>query len=1056
MYSLASTHLKSMSQGIVLLCCVICCLQTRAQDVIRVDTSIHSIEQLVRDVLISSECASISNVTFSGKRPQIGFFDRGQDAVNLEKGIILSTGNSFDAAGPNDETGTSTSFLSSFHVGDIDLAQLANVNINQVRDDAILEFDFIPIDDTMAFEFVFASEEYCDYSNSSSLYNDVFGFFLSGTDINGPFSNDAENLAISPVSNVAITVRNINHNVNFPYFIDNTPQAQLQNQAEHYDHCELDVPRDGINSLLDRDGASVEELEYDGYTTVLTARMAVTPNEEYHLKIAVADIFDNAYDSAVFLKAGSFRAGQPSASIEAPDTISCTDGSIELDATSSTSGPGMIFSWSTTDGNITNGVDSPTPTVNRPGTYQLIVSKSNTACADTAIIEVPFADDYPIITNVLADTLTCNERSTDIEIQIASPALYTYRMRSPDGTISSAQASAIFQSNQAGSHTLFAESSAGCVDSFILSVEIDTAVGFFSAETIYYGCTSDTFTYRPTFSEDSHVYDFQWNTTNGIISGSNLNFDVVVGAPGDYTISATSLQTGCITSYTYIVIDATAPPSIDAGEDIRITCGNSDIELSAAINTPTSNDVISWSALNGSPIRPGSDDLHPVVSAIDTYILSVINEFGCEATDTIIVLPNDQIPTMSIIRYDSLLNCQGEDAQITIAIDKPILLIEWSSISGSNFTLSDDMLTLSTNIAGEYDVKVMDTEGCEVEMRFQIHDPELPDATITGDAELSCSGKATLIPVVYDPSRQVASWWPEDDPANIDTGGQYDVTQPGFYVLQIEDISTGCINESSWEVSDIVRAIPVDIDFEECKFDQAWLSIDAAYWSNVESLRINQQPSTSLALVPIDASDRVDIHLSNGCIQNLSLDFGNIGPLGVEIKTSEPLYIDELFTLTAQTNREPSRIVAVTWSGIENTCDNCLSFETTLNSRQRVAVAVTDDYGCESENYVWLDPQYRLDFFIPNAFSPNDDGINETLEVYTGKNVVGTKSLRVFDRWGNMVHAVTNEPPYDRSVSWNGVIEGKEALVGTYVVEVIFETARGTFHRTTQSVLLVR
>lgn len=1041
----------------MLLCCVLCCLQTRAQDVIRVDTSMHSIEQLVRDVLISSECASISNITFSGKRAQIGFFDKGQDAVNLEEGIILSTGNSFDAAGPNDETGTSTSFLSSFHVGDIDLAQLANVNVNQVRDDAILEFDFIPIDDTMAFEFVFASEEYCDYSNSSSLYNDVFGFFLSGTDINGPFSDDAENLAISPVSNDAITVRNINHNVNFPYFIDNTPQGQVQNQAAHYTHCALDVPRDGINNLLDSDGASIEELEYDGYTTVLTARMAVTPYEEYHLKIAVADIFDNAYDSAVFLKAGSFRAGQPSASIEDADTISCTTGGeITLDATSSTIGPDMIFSWSTTDGNITLGADSPTPTVNRPGTYQLIVSKSNTACADTAIIEVHVADDYPIISDVRADTLTCTEQNVDLEIQIASPTLYTYRMRTPDGTLSSPQASPLFQSNQAGSHTLFAQSSAGCIDSFALSIEIDTAVGFFSAESIYYGCASDTFTYSPTFSEDSYDYDFQWNTSNGMISGSNLNFDVVVGSPGDYNISATSRQTGCITSYTYTVVDATAPPSIDAGEDVGMTCGNPDIEISGVINTPTSNDLISWTALHGSPIRPGSDDLHPIVSATDTYILTVTNEFGCEATDSINVLPNDQIPTLSIIQYDSVLTCQGDDAQITISIDKPILIIEWSSVTGSSFTLSDDMLSLRTNIAGEYDVKVLDTEGCEVEMRFQIRDPELPDASITGDAELSCSGKAKLTPVVFDPTTQIASWWPVNTPTDMVTAPQYEVSQPGVYVLQITDLITGCINESTWEVSDIVRVIPVDIDFEDCKFDRAWLSIDAAYWPNVESLRINQQPSASLTSVLIDESDRIDIHLSNGCIQNLSLDFRNIGPLGVEIKTSEPLYIDELFTLTAQTNRDPERIVDVIWRGVENTCDNCLSFETTLNDRQRVAVTVTDDYGCESENYIWLDPQYRLDFFIPTAFSPNDDGINETLEVYTGKNVVGTKSLRVFDRWGNMVYAVSNEPPYDRPVSWNGVIEGKEALVGTYVVEVIFETARGTFHRTTQSVLLVR
>ena len=49
--------------------------------------------------------------------------------------------------------------------------------------------------DTLRFNYVFASEEYPEFTQPTD-YNDVFGFFISGPNINGPYSNDAENYRI--------------------------------------------------------------------------------------------------------------------------------------------------------------------------------------------------------------------------------------------------------------------------------------------------------------------------------------------------------------------------------------------------------------------------------------------------------------------------------------------------------------------------------------------------------------------------------------------------------------------------------------------------------------------------------------------------------------------------------------------------------------------------------------------------------------------------------------------------------------------------------------------
>lgn len=246
--------------------------------------------QLVQDVLLGTG-VTISNVSYNGvldpQTPIIGsgsFTETGTN-LGLPAGVVLSSGMADAAAGP------ATNFASNPNGtgSDPDLFQLSNNNT--INDRAVLEFDFIPVGDTVRFRFVFGSEEYPEFVCSG--FNDAFGFFLSGPGISGAFTNGAENLALVPGGSIPIAI--------------NTVNAGVPGGAYPAATCAAADPNWIANSqyYVNNTGTTIV---YDGFTTVLTAKRFVQCGQTYHIKMAIGDAGDSAYDSAVFLEAGSFTS----------------------------------------------------------------------------------------------------------------------------------------------------------------------------------------------------------------------------------------------------------------------------------------------------------------------------------------------------------------------------------------------------------------------------------------------------------------------------------------------------------------------------------------------------------------------------------------------------------------------------------------------------------------------------------------------------------------------------------------------------------------------------
>ena len=224
--------------------------------------------QLVNNFILSG--VSASNIAFTGAPNAIGSFTNGNSTnIGLSDGIVLTTGDL--AVTPIGNISTAFASFNNSLPGDNLLGSLVG---SSTYDAAVLEFDLIPVGNVLEFNYVFASEEYPEYVNSG--VNDVFGFFVSGSNPSGGNYTDY-NIATVPGSSLPVAIDNINAGANSSYFIDNL-------------------------------GALGQTIVFDGFTTVLQAKIKVTAFSSYHLKMAITDVGDGVWDSGIFLEAKSMKS----------------------------------------------------------------------------------------------------------------------------------------------------------------------------------------------------------------------------------------------------------------------------------------------------------------------------------------------------------------------------------------------------------------------------------------------------------------------------------------------------------------------------------------------------------------------------------------------------------------------------------------------------------------------------------------------------------------------------------------------------------------------------
>lgn len=125
-------------------------------------------------------------------------------------------------------------------------------------------------------------------------------------------------------------------------------------------------------------------------------------------------------------------------------------------------------------------------------------------------------------------------------------------------------------------------------------------------------------------------------------------------------------------------------------------------------------------------------------------------------------------------------------------------------------------------------------------------------------------------------------------------------------------------------------------------------------------------------------------------------------------------------------------------------CTNCQTPIIQVPETTTYTIKGTDIQGCSDSTSFTINVDEAVRVFVPNAFSPNGDGTNEVLIVYSPGDVQNIKTFRIFSRWGELVFERNNFSPNLEGYGWDGNFKGQPMNQGVFVyfVEVLLIDGR--------------
>ena len=194
----------------------------------------------------------------------------------------------------------------------------------------------------------------------------------------------------------------------------------------------------------------------------------------------------------------------------------------------------------------------------------------------------------------------------------------------------------------------------------------------------------------------------------------------------------------------------------------------------------------------------------------------------------------------------------------------------------------------------------------------------------------------------------------------------------------------------------------------------------------------------------------MEVEDSEGCSDMISFTIEEPTELTVTLSTSLGANSNLLmFGDSVQLNANVSAPFDSIWwlpTDAVEPCDPELNIEDCINpwvspeSLTTYQVFVVNENGCADDASITIVVEKDFNVYIPSAFSPNGDGINDVIRIFADENVEEIKSFQIFDRWGNIVFEYFDFQPDDPAAGWDGYFRGERMnpAVFTYYAEIDF------------------
>lgn len=957
---------------------------------IGLDASV-SAEDLIKEILIGGNCFDVHNVIPIGPNAGRGMFFDGTSSIGIDRGVVLSTGNLRNIEGPNESSARGNNLGG---VGDDDLHQLIGGGSINVFDAVGIQFDFVPTSEEVRFRYVFASEEYCEFVGA--VYNDVFGFFISGPGINGPFSNDAENIALVPGTDDFVSINNVNRENNQDFYFDNTPDGQPQSAGQ----------ADVCGPLLNQDGIAVELIEFDGFTAVFEATARVIPCSTYTIKMVVGDVFDSSYDSAVFLEAGSFDAGA----------------SAKLDADVEGVSGNIVYDHCLQGQFIVSRIGSSD--LSEPVVVRLNFSPESTA--------IPGVDFEPLPDSVV---IPANEEFVIIPITILSD------------TYSGGELQVIYEldflcscNNPFAKIILTDESLIDKIDAYATDI---------------LSCVNDEVQLFGDILESSLITSFEWRDSEGNILDDGSSEQISVSEPGLYLFIGYNEMSGCVdTAFVTVELDRTSP-EIALEEPEILDCDRTSVALSASGSSFGDSISYVWTTTEGELID-GSSEIVATAARPGWYYLEVINNYnGCRILDSIQVFQDDEVPIIEVEPYGDL-NCRDHRIDLNAANSHPIgdLMFSWEVVDGA-IEGSNDQPVLSVLEPGVYQLEItLVRNGCVRMETFVVEqDITVPQVDAGVDLILPCTDpEVTLTGTGNYTGSEPEIVWTTLSGGNISgSATEFSTTanQTGTYILSVTNTINYCASSDTMVV---YQNLPVDIEMEViqpvCPGDRGFVRVISVeggvfpfQYQLMETDEVNDHGWFE------DLSYRTfELLLTDDLGCEYSTAFEIIEPRKIEVRLDDSDIADlgRPYQIKPQLSFPESELALISWTPSDVLdCPDCLMPNAFILEPTEFEIYLEDIYGCPARASIMLWMIENTQIFVPNAFSPNQDGINDFLDVYADQSVELIKDLVIYNRWGVKVFERTDFEPNEQHYGWDGTINGELAPPGVYFFSLEYVLING-------------